>query len=111
MNYEETYIREKIGQKNPFTVPKGYFDQLTSQVMSQLPEKNNHVARRISLRPILMAAASVAAVLVIGLTVFFQQQSSDEQALAAVDSSYIDDAADYAMLDNMEIYACLSDNN
>ena len=39
MENEEKYIREKMGDKSPFRVPEGYFDQLASRVMSQLPEQ------------------------------------------------------------------------
>ncbi|MDR1683103.1 MAG: hypothetical protein LBS25_06925 [Candidatus Symbiothrix sp.] len=31
---------DKIGNKNPFTTPEGYFDGLTDRIMSQLPERN-----------------------------------------------------------------------
>ena len=76
MENEEKYIREKVGQKNPFTVPEGYFDQLTSQVMSQLPERRQK-SRVVQLRKWFYAAACVAAVAVMGLTYHFHQQADD----------------------------------
>ena len=111
MNYtEETYLNEKIGRATPFRVPEGYFDQLTSQVMNQLPDRPVK-ALTASLRPILYAAASVFVAMIIGVTTYFQLQKTDDQELSAsLDSSYIDDAVDYAMLDNLEIYACLTEN-
>ena len=30
MNYEEDYIRNKMGNKNPFTVPEGYLEVSSS---------------------------------------------------------------------------------
>lgn len=30
---------EEIGNKNPFTVPEGYFEQLSGSILSQLPER------------------------------------------------------------------------
>jgi hypothetical protein len=36
---EEMYIQEKVGKQNPFRVPEGYFDNLTAQVMQNLPEQ------------------------------------------------------------------------
>ena len=39
MMNEEEYLNSKLGKKNPFTVPEGYFEQLTAQVMEKLPEK------------------------------------------------------------------------
>ncbi len=58
--------------KSPFTVPKGYMEGLTAQVMSQLPEKTLKTeAKQISLmdrvRPWLYLAAVFA-----GLGLFFK---------------------------------------
>jgi hypothetical protein len=55
-----------------------------------------------------------------GLT-FYLHDVAEEQPLASTsitnttttantESQYIDDAADYVMLDNAEIYACLAEN-
>lgn len=113
MSNEEKYIRETFGQANPFRVPEGYFDQLTQQVMSQLPERQKK-SRIVALRPWLYAAACTVAVAVLGLTYHFHQTTDEQQmasvALTSTESTYVDDAADYAMLDNAEIYAYLSDN-
>lgn len=38
---EEDKILKKIGTENPFRVPNGYFENLTSEVMNRLPEKRN----------------------------------------------------------------------
>lgn len=36
---EEKKILRKAGTKNPFTVPEGYFENFTQELMSNLPEK------------------------------------------------------------------------
>lgn len=36
---EEKSILRKIGTKNPFTVPEGYFESFPQELMSKLPEK------------------------------------------------------------------------
>lgn len=36
---EEKNILRKVGTKNPFTVPEGYFENFTPELMSKLPEK------------------------------------------------------------------------
>ena len=36
---EEDEIRRKCGTENPFTVPEGYFEDFTKQLMAQLPEQ------------------------------------------------------------------------
>lgn len=38
---EEDKILKKVGTENPFRVPDDYFENLTSEVMSRLPEKRN----------------------------------------------------------------------
>ena len=125
MNYEEKEIQERFGKGNPFRVPEGSFDQLTDRVMAQLPEREQQAeqislsdrhpkSRLVALRPWLYAAACTVAVVVMGLT-FYSHDAVEEQPLASTsitntESQYIDDAADYVMLDNAEIYACLAEN-
>lgn len=112
VNNEEKYIRERFGKNNPFTVPEGYFEQLASDVMSQIPERRAK-SSMVALRPWLYAAACLVAVTVMTLTFHFRQDHASEvtaQAVESVDNSYIEEAADYVMLDNAEIYACLADN-
>ena len=36
---EEDNLSKKVGKENPFRVPGGYFENLTSEVMNALPEK------------------------------------------------------------------------
>ncbi len=36
---KEDLILKKVGTKNPFNVPDGYFDNFTKELMNQLPEK------------------------------------------------------------------------
>ena len=129
MNYEDKDIQERFGKDNPFRVPAGYFDQLTERVMSQLPEREQQAeqislterrpkSRRVALRPWLYAAACVVVLVVMSVVWLFHQQPVTPQVAVASpvsgattsDSSYMDEAADYVMLDNAEIYACLSDN-
>jgi len=111
MTNEENYLNQRIGRNNPFRVPEGYFEHFSSQMMEQLPERKVR-SKQVFLRPWLYAAACCAAIL---LTVFTynQHQSTfddSQQTVVTADNSFIEEAADYAMIDNMEIYACLSDN-
>ena len=124
MNYEEKEIQDRFGKENPFRVPEGYFDQLTDRIMAQLPEREQQAeqislsqrrpkSRLVALRPWLYAAACTIAVVVMGLTFHHTSESADEQSLVSnvnTESQYIDEAADYAMLDNAEIYAYLAEN-
>lgn len=117
---EEQYLIEKASKENPFRVPEGYFDTLASQVMSRIDAEGNKPqdvpmaekkAKTIWLRPVLYAAASVCA-LFISVTAYqhFTAQPADnisEQVAVYSDDSF-EEAADYVMIDNQDIYACLS---
>ena len=119
MTNEELYLNSRMNRENHFRVPEGYFDKLTADVMSRLPEREATVqlkpaAKRVFLRP-LLAAASVACVALIAVGVYFQRnaRSADEDVQVAavstvISDSYIDEAADYVMMDHQDIYACLS---
>ena len=131
---DELYLKKTVGNRNPFRVPEGYFEQFTDQLMQQLPEREDTVAkqldiaqkhvsqtlaRRTLLRPLLYAAACTALALMLGVSYYFMQSTapSNEPAPIAVvattpatDYSYYEEAADYAMFDNTEIYACLSES-
>jgi hypothetical protein len=52
---------DKLKTKNPFKVPDGYFESLTAQIMSQLPEKTDEETKIVSLwdriKPCLYMAA------------------------------------------------------
>ena len=107
---EEKYLEERLAKRNPFLVPEGYFNSFAEQVMEQLPERRQK-ARRVLLRPWMYAAACLL-VAVFSVAVYFSRINTDtpEMPQMAVSESYIDEAADYAMIDNAEIYACLAEN-
>lgn len=107
---EEKYLENRLAKSNPFRVPEGYFDHFAEQVMEQLPAQPQK-AKRLLLRPWMYAAACLA-VAVFCVAVYFSQISTDitEVSQVAVTESYIDEAADYAMIDNTDIYALLADN-
>ena len=120
---EEMYIQEKVGKRNPFRVPEGYFDGLTDQIMQSLPDQPKRRAKSVFMRPVFYtAAASVCALLVAGAAWMWRpsaeatsvdkvQAKAVVQPQQAEDSEgYFDEAADYMMLDNHEIYAYLAEN-
>ncbi len=121
---KECIIREKCGKKNPFQVPEGYFDNFTKQLMNALPETapapatpaQKPLIRRIGFHT-LCAAASVCALAILGTTLYLHPTNTDGQADSSIaielttdnadfiylSEEYIDDALDYAMVDNQEI--------
>ena len=150
---EEQYLKEKLGKENPFRVPDGYFDSLTSQVMARVDAEQKQQAgpkaRTVWLRPVLYAAASVCALFVSvvayhnysgspvsapvqqvaerlrvgeasaeGIRLRVGEASAEgirlrvgeasAEGISQVSDNSFDDALDYAMVDNQDIYACLS---
>ena len=120
MMNEEEFLKSKMGTRNPFVVPDGYFDQLTAQVMQKInaeEEKKTKKAKPAilrTLRPLLYAAACTCIAL-FGVATYqhLNQEASEAQDLQSnivvtdYTDSYIEECADYAMLDNDDIYASL----
>ena len=116
---EEDTLLKKIGKEHSFKVPDGYFENLTSEVMNKLPEKEKvafkeeHVSTWTRLKPLFyMAAMFVGAALIIRVA------SSDDIAVTVtameadteqVSDEMIDVALDRAMLDDYSLYVYLSD--
>ena len=119
---EEDILLKKLGKENSFKVPDGYFENLTSEVMNKLPEKEKVVFKEepvsiwTRLKPLLyMAAMFVGAALIIRVA------SSDRKSVADIDvaateietevisDEMIDMALDRAMLDDYSLYVYLSD--
>ena len=77
---------DRLKGKNPVTVPKGYMEGLTANIMSQLPEREpEKEAKKVSLmdrvRPWLYMAAVFA-----GLGLFFKVLVGPEDKAAKTDS-------------------------
>lgn len=111
---EEKYIEDRVGKRNPFLVPDGYFDQFPEQFMNSLP-KRQPKAKSIWLRPIFYAAASICALLICtGAYLALSEEPKHEATLVTTPQQEVydefDEAADYMMLDNHDIYALLSEN-
>ena len=131
---EEEYLKSKLGRRNPFTVPEDYFEQLTRRVMDGLPQQSQQTAeveqlkagqpqRKATikrLRPWFYAAACLLVAVFVAALTFngkSEQPAIQTPQMAAAtqteatytyySDNYIDQEADYAMIDNQEIYACL----
>lgn len=114
---EEKFLEERMPKRNPFQVPEGYFGHFAEQVMQSLPEREpakleEPKAKHVLLRPWMYAAACLLVAFLCVIVYFSRVNGEVTEApqQMAVTDSYIDEAADYVMLDNAEIYACLADN-
>lgn len=129
MDREEKFISDKFGHRTPFKVPDGYFDDLTSRIMQNIPERSHPVeearivgmgfSRWRRLRPIAIAAASIC-VAVFGMGIYLH---GGDKGTAVVHTgqmndvplvspySTVDAIADYAMLDTEDMYAYMEDDD
>ena len=120
---EEDTLLKKIGKEHSFKVPDGYFENLTSEVMNKLPEKEKvafkeeHISTWTRLKPLFyMAAMFIGAALIIRVASSNHQPATVDDQLTANDAGteivsdeYIDVALDRSMLDDYSLYVYLSD--
>lgn len=104
---EELYVSSRMGHENHFRVPDGYFDKFAERVMSELPERRQPLMVRM--RPWMYAAACFVGAISLVAVYFHSPDSAADNNVASVTvtETYFDEAADYAMVDNQDIYACL----
>ncbi len=109
---EEDLIKKITERKgNPFLVPEGYFDDFTVQLMGKLQKQQKK--GRLAVR-IWKYAAILLLAIGIGLTFFLYSSKktdlTEETALQETyQEDYINDALDYAMIDNDEIELYLTE--
>lgn len=117
---EEDKIRKKTGTENPFRVPYGYFDNLTSEVMSRLPEKEKNAitqrepTRWERVRPWLyMAAMFIGAALIIRVASPDRGPAADGMAADETEAQmeYINMAVENSMMDDYSLYVFLADSD
>jgi hypothetical protein len=128
MSIEEKKIKHMFGHEKPFHVPDGYFDNLTNDIMSNLPIEevglvNSSVVKHnriLSLRKAILAAACLLCA-IFSIGTLLKSGSGDvanraqaehvERVSGTTNSSiYLNQAADYSMIDNEDIYAYASEN-
>lgn len=132
MMKEEHILKAKLGTRNHFQVPEGYFDELVSKVMASIPESQpvvemqvEHISQRARILSLWQnaklrkgAAVACVALLLGGVSVGVGTSLSSRNdaqhvfgqnytPVAQTEDSSFDEAADYTMLDNQEIYASL----
>ncbi len=118
---EEDILLKKIGKEHSFKVPEGYFENLTSEVMDKLPEKEKVAFKEESvstwtrLKPLVyMAAMFVGAALIIRVASSDHKPVNNdvvapEAETEVVSDQMIDFAVEGAMLDDYSLYVYLSD--
>ena len=113
---------KKVGKENVFRVPDGYFENLTSEVMSRLPEKETPAfikkepTKWERIKPWLyMTAMFVGAALIIRVASADRTPATDQIAMddtettEVVSDEYISSVLDNSMLDDYSLYVYLTD--
>lgn len=126
----EILQQEQKKAQSSFRVPENYFDSLTERIMSNIPadqqsaviipldaKKKQNKARTVHLT---RWAAACACVIIIGVTsvMHFHHTANVTDATAEnqpnAQSVFVDDAlneaADYVMIDNQDMYSLLADD-
>jgi hypothetical protein len=118
---DESKIKDKVGNENPFRVPEGYFESFQQQLLSSLPERtaSEKVPVRVSMwtkvRPWLSAAAIVCG-LVVAVGVF-RGLEKPEKGILAESREYTmteDEMSDYmatSFFDEYTLYTYLTEND
>lgn len=118
---EEDNILKKAGKENVFRVPDGYFENLASEVMSRLPEKEKPAfitkepTKWEKFKPWLyMAAMFAGAALIIRVASADRKpadymMAKDDAETEVVSDEYISTVLDNSMLNDYSLYVYLSD--
>lgn len=121
-------LEEEYGRQRPFSVPEGYFSGLSSRVMSELSavaeqEREDRSTFKRGLRSYLrpMAAAVTVGIVVVGFLAYHSLEGvqgvrsllggrgvQDRYVLSESSGDAFDQAADYFMIDESDMYASLA---
>ena len=117
---EENKIISKVGTKNPFKVPDGYFTDFTQELMNKLPEKeilyaNQEVTLWQRVKPWIYMTALFCGIM-LSVRIFVDKPNKDE--FPTISQSMIDSLSDEewqiiierSMIDEYTLYQFLTDN-
>ena len=122
MEKERLYKIDEIEPRRPFTVPEGYFENLTQDIMASLPEQPSIYSSKITvtpwmrIRPYLYAAAAFAGIFfcikaAIGINSRHNAQVAQAEETTIYSDEYIDSFLETAMIDDYTLYYTLVDAN
>jgi hypothetical protein len=115
---EEKELLERMGRREPYTTPDGYFDDLTQRVMSRLPQKERPAEEELTLwqrvKPwIYMTAMFVG--LMCSMRIWMERpEEQPTPSLTASDAALFTDEemeliTDRSMMDDYALYQYLND--
>lgn len=116
---KEENIFDKCGSRRPFTVPQGYFENLTGNIMASLPHQDSEsqgpvtVTMWMRIRPYLYAAAAFAGIFFcIKAALYISSRNSSVEMAQAQETTiysdeYIDSFLETAMINDYTLYYTL----
>lgn len=119
MKKEETDLLKRCGTENPFTVPEGYFERFTEQLMEKLPEREAQPVPKLTLwtrvKPWVYMAAMFCGLMLSVRMFVGEKQSQSPAAISGttdfteVPDEYIDPIVNQTMMDDYTLYQYLTD--
>lgn len=122
MEKEKLYKIDEREVRRPFTVPEGYFENLTQNIMASLPEQESIYSTNIvvtpwmRIRPYLYAAAAFAGIFfcikaAVGINSRNNALEVAQEDTTIYSDEYIDSFLETAMIDDYTLYYTLVDAN
>lgn len=71
-------LKETFGNAEPFSVPEGYFESLTSRIMENVGQEEQSMTRSLFMKPMFRSIAATAAVVIVALVITFVFNSREE---------------------------------
>ncbi|MBP5646485.1 MAG: hypothetical protein J6X21_03685 [Bacteroidaceae bacterium] len=123
MKKEKTYKLDERGSRRPFTVPEGYFESLTQNIMASLPKQESLYSTKTTvttwmrIKPYLYAAAAFAGIFFcIKAAVGISSHNNASEVAKAEETTiysdeYIDSFLETSMIDDYTLYYTLVNAN
>lgn len=115
---EERNILKKVGTKNPFTVPEGYFENFTQELMSKLPEKDSYLPESEPnlwqrVKPWVYMTAMFVGIM-LSVRVFIGEPYKDEFPITQAEAEFLTDEeweifASRTMITDYDLYEFLTE--
>lgn len=118
---EEDELLKKYGTKNPFTVPEGYFENFSKELMNKLPDKKQTASLHEEttvwqrIKPwVYMAAMFCGLMFSVRAIVGPPKQNTPAFTVAETElfsDEYIESILDHSMMDDYTLYQYLTNAN
>ena len=116
---EEQDILRKVGTKNPFHAPEGYFENFSQELMSKLPEKDSYIPEAETnlwtrVKPWIYMAAMFVGIM-LSVRIFVGEPKIDDFPISMAEAELLpeeewENIANNIMAHNYGLYEFLTEN-